>query len=726
MTLLQQFLITLTLPLAFLFLLLYSWQRYTRQEEVYLRHWLLALFAVLVWSSSIPSYYIGSPFPQEITLVWRVLGRHALSLSALLLLLTTASYLNTPQRLRRLLISLGLGIWMLAVMLDPAVLPFALPAPIIGNQQLTPFYLWAGIWVAAWLVALLAASLVTWHTIQSTPRSLYRNKINYWALSLGLFLAGGSLALIQQPDQPLWQELGALIQILAAVTGVNSLTRTALPDLRLTLRHLGARLASTLLVFAMMWLALWYVAFNVPRRADSGTTLDLFFIAAILAALFVITNRIVRRFVRRLFLPSTTASKMVLAQQPDLADSLLHPDALADLTLRLTQANLAAEEASVFLTEEGPAGAITLRPLARVNGGVTLSPLTLAGDSPLAEHLRRTPATPLFAYDVDTLDSFTAMMEDEKEGLRQWHYQLLIALQAGQQLVGVLVLGDKYTGAPYTRADAAWLQTVVAQVGPLLLQAQHLDNLGRVNKHVFERLQMLSRERQYLQELGVLYAQFARLASPELRVPLVSLSHGIQQLQGGEESTDPDRLQHQLTQLRLMVDQLIVTADRVQKQRGFVFDTMRLDEAINQAARNLAAMAEARRVKVLVETDPRLPLIQGDRKRLIEAIQYLIHNAIKFNKIGGEVRVECAPAGNELYLHVHDTGVGIPEQRLEQIWTEFGHRHNGTSALRSTSPGLGLLLTRFIVRAHGGRVEAKSRYGSGSTFTIYLPLMLDR
>lgn len=726
MTLLQQFLISVSLPLAFLFLLLYSWQRYRQREEEYLRHWLLALFSILIWASSIPSYYIGAPVPQEVTFLWRAAGRHALSLSALLLLLTAASYLNTPWRTRRLVAAISLGLWLLGLILDPAILPFALPTPVIGNQRLTPFNLWAGIWVASWLVALLAAWILTWNTLQSTPRSLYRNQINYWALSLTLFLVGGSLALIQQPGQPLWQELSGLIQILAVVTGVNSLTRTTLPDLRLTLRHLGARLASSLLIFAMTWLALWYVAFNVAQRAESGTMLDLIFIAAILAALFMGANRIVRRFIRHLFLPTATADEMVLAHQPDLGDSLLHPDTLADLTLRLTQTNLATEEAAIFLAEEGPAGALTLRPLACVNGGVRLSPLTLAGHSPLTEHLRRTPATALFAYDVENLDSFTAMSPEEKDSLRQWQCQLLIALQAGQQVAAVLVLGDKYTGAPYTMVDATWLQTLAAQVGPLLLQAQHLDNLARVNRHVFDELQALSRERQYLQELGALYAQFARLASPELRVPLASLSQGIQQLQSGEGSTDTDTLQHQLAQLRLMVDQLIVTADRVQKQSAFVFGTMRLDEAINQAVRNLAAMAEARRVKVLVETDPRLPSIQGDKQRLIEAIQYLLHNAIKFNKIGGEVRIECTPAGNELYLRVHDTGVGIPEQRLEQIWTEFGHKHNGSGALRGTSPGLGLLLTRFIVRAHGGRVEAESHYGAGSTFTVYLPLMLEQ
>lgn len=724
MTLLQQFLLTLSLPLALLLLLVYSWQSSTQREEHYLRYWLLALVALAVWASSILSYYVGTPFPQEIAFAWRVLGRHALSLFAWLLLLTTVTYLDRAVRQRRLVLGIGLGLWVLALATDPALIPYDLPALFGGRQPLSHFMLWAGIWVASWLVSLLAGWILTWKETVEIPRSLYRNRINYWGLSLSLFLLAGSLALIQQPGQPVWQEIGALGQILAAYVGATTLIRSDLPDLRLTLRHLGARLASSLIIFALTWLVLWYTAYNVPPRTGGSTILDLIFLAAMFAALFMGTNRLVRHFVRRIFLPSTRAGETVLGQQPELAHSLLQPEALGTLALHLTQANLSTEEAHVFLAEDGPAGSVILRPLASLNGGRAERPLSLAESSPLTTHLRRTPPLPLFAYDVENLDTFMAIPGVEKEGIRCWQYELLFPLQAGRQLVGLFVLGQKYTGAPYRTADTTWLQTMAAQLGPLLLQARHLRNLERVNRHVFEELQTSTQERQYLQALSALYAHFSQLASPDLRVPLAAINQEVELLQNGEGEPDMGRLKHQLTQLRLMVDHLIVTADRVQRQRSFAFATMRLDDAINQAVRNLASMAEARRVTVEVETDPRLPSIQGDEQRLTEAIQHLIHNAIKFNKIGGKVRIECAPAGNELYLHIHDTGVGIPEQRLSRIWTTFGQRQNG--ATRSTSPGLGLLLARFIVRAHGGRVEAQSRYGAGSTFTIYLPLVLDR
>lgn len=450
--------------------------------------------------------------------------------------------------------------------------------------------------------------------------------------------------------------------------------------------------------------------------------LDLIVPAAIFAALFVAVDRVVRRWVRSVFLSSTRKGEALLADQPDLADSLLQPEALANLSLRLLQANLSTEEAHILMADDGPGGSVILRPLASLNGALPEAPLSLGGQSPLADHLRRTPTVPLFAYDVENLGVFAALPDGEKEGIARWQYQLLFALHAGRELVGLLVLGEKYTGAPYTTADTDWLQFLAGQIGPLLLQTRHLHSLERVNKHVFDALQTSSQEKQYLKELSALYANFSQLASPELRIPLASLNREIQMLQNGEEEPDVDALSHQLAQLRLMIDHLIVTADRLQQQRSFAPATMRLDDAIDRAVRNLSSMAEARRVKLEVDTDPRLPPIQGDEQRLVEAIQHLVHNAIKFNKIGGQVRIECAPAGNELQLHVRDTGVGIPEERLHQIWTEFGRRPDGLS--RST--GVGLLLTRFIVRAHGGRVEAHSQYGIGSTFSIYLPLVLDR
>jgi signal transduction histidine kinase len=129
-------------------------------------------------------------------------------------------------------------------------------------------------------------------------------------------------------------------------------------------------------------------------------------------------------------------------------------------------------------------------------------------------------------------------------------------------------------------------------------------------------------------------------------------------------------------------------------------------------------MAEARRVEVKYDPPAVTPPILGDAVQLQEAIQHLLHNAIKYNKIGGEVALHYIVDGDELCLCIRDTGVGIPAERLNKIWQGLSYPQNDNGR----NAGLGLTLVQHIINAHGGKVEAHSEYGSGSEFSVYLPI----
>ena len=139
----------------------------------------------------------------------------------------------------------------------------------------------------------------------------------------------------------------------------------------------------------------------------------------------------------------------------------------------------------------------------------------------------------------------------------------------------------------------------------------------------------------------------------------------------------------------------------------------------------LEPMAEARRVTLDLDVRGKLVPVWGDADRLHEAIQQLLHNAVKYNRVNGSVQIVCQMVRNEVRVQVIDYGVGIPPNRVADLWQGltklFGT--DGKSGRRRTR--IGLPLVKFIVQSHGGHVDIRSTYGSGSTFSIYLPVVLD-
>ena len=110
----------------------------------------------------------------------------------------------------------------------------------------------------------------------------------------------------------------------------------------------------------------------------------------------------------------------------------------------------------------------------------------------------------------------------------------------------------------------------------------------------------------------------------------------------------------------------------------------------------------------------------GDPRRLTQVIENLVANAIKYNVAGGRVDLGLTSDGNHTWFIVRDSGAGISETEVSQIFERFFR----AEAMRNTSThghGLGLAITRDIVRAHGGEVTVQSEVGVGSTFVVRLP-----
>jgi PAS domain S-box-containing protein len=147
-----------------------------------------------------------------------------------------------------------------------------------------------------------------------------------------------------------------------------------------------------------------------------------------------------------------------------------------------------------------------------------------------------------------------------------------------------------------------------------------------------------------------------------------------------------------------------------------------LQDAINTVRQGI----KAKRIDLKLNFTTERPLVTGDRVRLRQVFWNVLNNAVKFTDEGGTITVATAATGDqELSVTIGDTGIGMSEHELERVFDAFqqGHHAEGGGSHRYGGLGLGLAITRQLVRMHGGEIRATSPgRGEGSVFELKLPL----
>lgn len=186
-------------------------------------------------------------------------------------------------------------------------------------------------------------------------------------------------------------------------------------------------------------------------------------------------------------------------------------------------------------------------------------------------------------------------------------------------------------------------------------------------------------------------------------------------------------------QARENLDIILAEAGRLTELINDVLDLTRLEagtmdwkiepvDVRSLAEEAAASFRESLRAKGLeceVRAEPGLPPVPGDRERLVQVLHNLLSNAVKFTA-AGRVEVRAARDGEGVRLTVADTGPGIPGAERERIFGAF-HQAGETLTGKPRGTGLGLAVSRLIVRRHGGRIWVDSRPGQGSAFSVFLP-----
>ncbi len=230
-----------------------------------------------------------------------------------------------------------------------------------------------------------------------------------------------------------------------------------------------------------------------------------------------------------------------------------------------------------------------------------------------------------------------------------------------------------------------------------------------------------------LSKLDVLKDQFLANTSHELRTPLNGIIGIAESLIDGatgplQQSTvyNLDMIVNSGKRLTNLIGDILdfsqIKNDNLTLYYGAVYMRKITDLVIALAS----PLIGGKPIKIINEISDDLPPVYGDDKRIEQVMFNIIGNAIKFTH-AGEIRISGKLQDGMIEISVSDTGIGIPKDRLQDIFNSFEQLETSSNDRSYQGTGLGLSITKKIVELHGGRVDVESESGKGSTFRLIFP-----
>jgi signal transduction histidine kinase len=286
-------------------------------------------------------------------------------------------------------------------------------------------------------------------------------------------------------------------------------------------------------------------------------------------------------------------------------------------------------------------------------------------------------------------------------------YYLGLPLDTGNEVSKALIF-IRFGGPPYLDEQIKFAKLIAEHVEELLLR-----------KHLLERVAALEAERR----LDRLQEHFVATVSHELRSPLGFIKGYATTLLRDDTEWDPQIRNEFLTIIDEEADRLTgINDDMLDSSRlqagtmPIEFQEVRLISVMNGFIQRMKAGKYD--LEIHLEIDKSTSTIWADPGRLVQVFDNLVNNAAKYAP-GAELTISLAWETDQAHIIFRDSGPGIPQEHLEDIFKRFYRLPQNRDD--ATGTGLGLFICHEIIQAHGGRIVAESQLGKGSEIHIYLP-----
>jgi len=230
-----------------------------------------------------------------------------------------------------------------------------------------------------------------------------------------------------------------------------------------------------------------------------------------------------------------------------------------------------------------------------------------------------------------------------------------------------------------------------------------------------------------LEEGDRVKSAFVATMSYELKTPLTSIGGFAEMLAAGFAGPLSTRAEDYVgsiltasARLGQLVDEVLDLTRSAAGRLDLEQVPIELSTLCRGLADEMAGQVDARKLEMIVSIEPSSGVVRGDVRRLRQAVDHVLRNAVDYTPKGGRIFFHASGDVEQATIVVSDNGEGIAADEQERLFDPF-HRASARGTRREGSIGLGLPLTRHYVEAHGGTVSLESERGQGTTVSLHLP-----
>jgi signal transduction histidine kinase len=702
-----------------------------RSQQARQYRWFLGLLATsLLWEFSL-YFSTGVPYPN--------FALKILVLNTVLLGMTTAVYLEHMPRRRWY--ALG-GTAIIAIILIDIFVP-NIKVPALNIPLLPRLTYGTIITYLTWFSLSSLMLLRSWRSYKITNFPWHANRLLYWSISLCIIFVGEVLLFVEMPIPAI---IGQLARFLGLVGIAYAVFSYRIFDVRTRAqRSLAFLIINTISALPLIGAILIVLEFR-DRFNDLQTTLLITIIVTLAFFFYQPFRNYIEKIIYRYIIGEGVNTSQVVRNYSQAISRTLDVQQLALLIIGTLSELLETNRGALMLLTTLDNGDYEIEPIPGM-GKISRQRFMLPQKNLFIKTLIEQRQA-LLQYDFDYNPEYSQIQKEIRQWLKEQSMEAYVPISAGNEIAGIIAIGPKNSAVPYQPSELELVQILADQTVVALQNARLYSELGTQNEQIRDLNTDLVEQNERLEIMDRVKSDFITIASHELRTPLTQVKGYTDILAAMNEENALTREQTReivghvnraTLQLESLITAMLDASQLDVDGMQLTFVNTQLDTILKLAVEPLIQAMRERRISLEIVGMDKLPSIQADFKRLVQAFTNIIGNAVKYTPDHGKISVNAnsVPSqddfGDFLEIVVSDSGIGIDHRFHDLIFEKFFRigdpqlHSTGSTKFKGAGPGLGLPIAKGVIEAHGGRIWVESEKEDenrlpGSRFHIILPI----